>query len=98
MSLRYPSARNKPKSHYLAESYHLSRAARLFLNDLITDIEDESMWKIKQWAHIQTTREVIQGQGLQRKQHKVNGCENIMVNGCENIMEKGTHDITRKHI
>jgi hypothetical protein len=52
-------------------------AARLFLNYLIIDIEDENIWESKQWAHIQTTRQVIQGQALQRIQNKVNSLENI---------------------
>jgi hypothetical protein len=48
------------------------------------------MRKNKQWAHIQTTREVIQGQGLQRTQRKVNGCENMR--------KQENHDKTTKQI
>jgi len=65
-------------------------AAKLFLNYLVTDIENANIEKSKQWAYIQTTRQVMQGQASQRTQNKINGCENIS--------KKETHDVSRKQI
>jgi len=64
--------------------------AKLFLNYLVIDIENANIEKCKQWAYIQTTRQVIQGQALQRTQNKMNGCEDKS--------KKETHDVSRKQI